>query len=385
MNTNLKDVIKYPACSNTCSSDCEKIKVFELANQEILTGMDKAEAFELLDNYEEVFQCFQRTCIVPLTDKKIEDESEFLEKYFFDKWTESKSCIIVCNTVKRSADVFNLIRDSITNPIYYLSTNIVPLHRQAIIQAIQNDLKNGLKPVLVSTQCVEAGVDLDFDMGFRDLSPIDSIVQVAGRINRNNNADKKYSPLYVIDFGDCERIYDKITMQQSQKALKQFAPQILEEQYLEMIGAYFNNISYRSSFAISRDIFNAMKTLKYDSDDPKNDIAVSSFQVISETYPAISIFVEFDEESIKIKNLFCKLIHKEITQEEFSGSKKSFHQRIISIPSHLPKAIEMKRDADRYQLCEGLFYIPNNELAEFYDLVTGFSRLKENKQHSMFL
>lgn len=362
-----------------------KPKVFELANQEILTGMDKAEAFELLDNYEEVFQCFQRTCIVPLTDKKIEDENEFLEKYFFDKWTESKSCIIVCNTVKRSADVFNLIRDSITNPIYYLSTNIVPLHRQAIIQAIQNDLKNGLKPVLVSTQCVEAGVDLDFDMGFRDLSPIDSIVQVAGRINRNNNADKKYSPLYVIDFGDCERIYDKITMQQSQKALKQFAPQILEEQYLEMIGAYFNNISDRSSFAISRDIFNAMKTLKYDSDDPKNDIAVSSFQVISETYPAISIFVEFDEESIEIKNLFCKLIHKEITQEEFSTSKKSFHQRIISIPSHLPKAGELKRDEGRYQLCEGLFYIPNNELADFYDLITGFNRLKENKQHSMFL
>jgi CRISPR-associated endonuclease/helicase Cas3 len=271
-----------------------KPKVFELANQEILTEDNKVEAFELLDNFEEVFQCFQRTSIIPMIDKKIADEKEFIEEYFFDKWDNSKSCIIVCNTVKRSSDVFNLLRDNITGPIYYLSTNIVPLHRQSIIEAIQNDLKNELKPILVSTQCVEAGVDLDFDMGFRDLSPIDSIVQVAGRINRNNNVEKKYSPLYVIDFGDCERIYDKITMQQSQKALRKFSPQINEEQYLEMIGEYFNDISDRSSFAISREIFNAMKVLKYDSDDPKNDIAVSSFQVISETYPAISIFVEFD-------------------------------------------------------------------------------------------
>ena len=56
-----------------------------------------------------------------------------------------------------------------------------------------------------------------------------------------------------------------------------------------------------------------MKTLKYDLDDHKNDIAVSSFQVISETYPDSSIFVECDEKLIKLKNLFCKRIHKEMT------------------------------------------------------------------------
>ena len=362
-----------------------KPKVFELANQEILTEGDKADPFELLDNFEEVFQYFQRTSIVPLIDKKIADENEFLEEYFFKQWNNTKSCVIVCNTVKRSLDVFNLLRVNIDNPIYYLSTNILPLHKQSIINAIQNDLKNELKPILVSTQCVEAGVDLDFDMGFRDLSPIDSIVQVAGRINRNNNTEKKYSPLYVIDFGDCERIYDKITMQQSQKALRKFSPQINEEQYLEMIGEYFNNISDRSSFAISREIFKAMEILKYDSDDPKNDIAVSSFQVISENYPAMSVFVEFDQDSIMIKELFCKLIHKEITQEEFSKTKKSFHQRIISVPSHLPKAAELKRNEERYLLCEGLFYIPYNESADFYNIITGFNRSKENKDHSMFL
>jgi CRISPR-associated endonuclease/helicase Cas3 len=51
----------------------------------------------------------------------------------------------------------------------------------------------------------------------------------------------------------------------------------------------------------------------------------------------------------------------------------------------LPKALEIKRNEEKYLLCEGLFYIPNNELADFYDIITGFNRSKENKEHSMFL
>lgn len=49
---------------------------------------------------------------------------------------------------------------------------------------------NGRKPILVATQVLEAEVDLDIDMGFRDIGPIDSIVQVAGRINRESDESR---------------------------------------------------------------------------------------------------------------------------------------------------------------------------------------------------
>jgi CRISPR-associated endonuclease/helicase Cas3 len=364
-----------------------KPKIYELANQEILTNEgEKAESFELLPDYEEVFKCFKRTKIVSLIDQKLENENVFVDNMFLEKWDERQSCIIVCNTVKRSLDLFNLLNEKVEkskNPIYYLSTNIIPARRQRIIESIKRNIAEGLKPILVATQCVEAGVDLDFDMGFRDLGPIDSIIQVAGRINRNNNSEKEYSPLYIIDFGDCIKIYDAITQQQARKVLNE-NPEVKEERYLNLIEGYFAQISENKSFLDSRKIFYAMKTLKYDSDDPKKDIAVSSFQVIDEKSPTLSIFIEIDENATQCKNLFIQMIHNEISSEKFSPFKKDFHQHIIAIPGNLPKAEELKRDK-QYLLCEGIYIVTRNELASFYDLTTGFNRSKENKEHSMFL
>lgn len=363
-----------------------KPKIYELANQEILKNEgEKAKSIELLPDYREIFQCFKRTKIVSLISQKIENENDFLEQIFTQKWSDEKSCIVVCNTVKRSLDVYNLIFelvDETINPVYYLSTNIIPARRQRIIDDIKSDLGIGLKPILVSTQCVEAGVDLDFDMGFRDLSPMDSIIQVAGRINRNNDPNKKYSPLYIIDFGDCKKIYDVVTQQQARLLLEKNI-EILEDNYLEVIEEYFSNVAGDKSFIDSRKIFDAMKILKYDSQDPKTDIAVSSFKVIDEKFPALSVFIEIDETAVKYKNLFIQMITKQISQEDFSPYKKDFHQHIITVPSHLPKAKDLLQ-SDRYLICEGIYNIPNNELEDFYHLVTGFIRTNEIKEHSRF-
>jgi len=364
-----------------------KPKIFELANQEILDMEgEHAKSIELLPDHERIFGCFHRTKIVSLIDRQLVDENDFLEGIFRKKWSPDRSCIIVCNTVKRSLALFRSLIESVKaseNPVYYLSTNIIPLHRQKVIAALSSNIQNNRKPILIATQCVEAGVDLDFDMGFRDIGPVDSIIQVAGRINRNNHPDKQYSPLYIVDFGDCKKVYDPITNRQAEKTL-QLHPEVLEEGYLEIIDSYFSQVAKNSAFDESREIFESMKCLKYESMDAGADRSVSSFKVINERSATLSVFIEVSHEAIELKNAFIKLLHKEISPQEFSLFKKDFHQHILSVPDHLPKAKELMRNGNN-TICDGIYYVSIDKLADFYNEQTGFDRSREDNVHSMFL
>src|SRR5699024_6316939 len=179
--------------------------------------------------HKKVFSLFQRTAIHPMLDYFDKEEEqrtqEFAGKLFADKWSPDKACIIVCNTVNRSIEVYEEIQkyleeNGYNNPSFYLSTNVIPAIRMNSIEDIKKAIQNCEAPILVATQVVEAGVDLDFDMGFRDLGPIDSIIQVAGRVNRNNDKTRQYSSLFIVDFEECQKVYGQITYRQSKKALK---------------------------------------------------------------------------------------------------------------------------------------------------------------------
>ena len=74
--------------------------------------------------------------------------------------------------------------------VLHLSTNMCQKHRMAVIDKVKNKLKNGEKLILCSTQLIEAGVDMDFPIVFRELAPLESIIQSAGRCNREGKLKK---------------------------------------------------------------------------------------------------------------------------------------------------------------------------------------------------
>ena len=98
----------------------------------------------------------------------------------------NKSALIVMNTKKAALNFYQLACMEKHNwtQIYHLSTFMCPTHRKIIIKQIRNDLKNNQKILVCSTQLIEAGVDFDFPCVFRAVAPLESIIQSAGRCNR---------------------------------------------------------------------------------------------------------------------------------------------------------------------------------------------------------
>ena len=354
-------------------------KIFDLAQQLILEEEgEKAETHELLHNHNKIFKKFERTQIIPLTDRELGNDD--FSDIFQNHWNEKKSCLIVCNTVQRSLNIYGKLESmNFGNPVYYLSTNIIPAKRESIIQAIRNDLSDYKKPVLVTTQVVEAGVDLDFDMGFRDIGPIDSIVQVAGRINRENNEKRKNSPLYVIRFvdekntADAAKVYGDLTYHQAMYALGG-KNKIFEKDYKSLVEKYFSELSSRKAFDLSRNIFDSMKTLRYDGD--KELHPVSSFRIIDQAPWAISVFVETDKKGVEARKAFESLLKQEISKEVFDRKYKlDFNQHIIAVPDYLPKLKELKADSNSY-LTDNILLVRNELLDDYYSEITGFIRDK---------
>lgn len=112
------------------------------------------------------------------TDREV---AELTEK----ELQETGSVLIIVNTKKAAITLFRLLQNHPITPIYHLSTNMCPAHRMEILDNIKECIRDKKPVICVSTQLIEAGVDIDFGSVIRYLAGLDSIVQAAGRCNRN--------------------------------------------------------------------------------------------------------------------------------------------------------------------------------------------------------
>jgi len=94
--------------------------------------------------------------------------------------------LVVCNTVASSRRVVELLAETDIgrgSSLVYLSSAVRPIDRRKRIERLETDSDE--RKIVVSTQVIEAGVDIDMDIVYRDFAPLDSMVQAAGRCNRN--------------------------------------------------------------------------------------------------------------------------------------------------------------------------------------------------------
>jgi CRISPR-associated endonuclease/helicase Cas3 len=94
------------------------------------------------------------------------------------------SALCVVNTKKAARAVYDELVKGGSDGVYHLSTAMCPQHRREKLAAIRRRLDTKLPCFLVSTQLIEAGVDVDFPFVMRELAPLESVIQATGRCNR---------------------------------------------------------------------------------------------------------------------------------------------------------------------------------------------------------
>ncbi|MEW5786961.1 MAG: CRISPR-associated helicase Cas3' [Pseudomonadota bacterium] len=94
----------------------------------------------------------------------------------------SDQVLVVVNLKRHAFSLLDALRED--TDVFHLSTNLCAEHRRAVLDKVRSRLKAGQRCRLISTQCVEAGVDVDFPKVYRAMAPLDAIAQAAGRCNR---------------------------------------------------------------------------------------------------------------------------------------------------------------------------------------------------------
>jgi len=152
---------------------------------------------ELVVNMTDVFEQFKRVEIRNLVRVEGWTEHE-LGELMVSQLTEKGNCLVIVNTKKWARKLYDFCLGQVEDDsIFHLSTSLCPAHRKKIFNTVKQRLDDELPVLCISTQLIEAGVNIDFNSVIRFLAGLDSIAQAAGRCNRNGNLSM--AQVYVVN------------------------------------------------------------------------------------------------------------------------------------------------------------------------------------------
>ncbi|MGH2611438.1 MAG: CRISPR-associated helicase Cas3' [Rhabdochlamydiaceae bacterium] len=226
---------------------------------------------------------------------------------------KTNKILFVVNTIKNSLEAYKKIKSNQGKQIlgrfsvYLLNSTILPHRRREIIEKME---EKGNKFILISTQSVEAGVDIDCDFGIRDFSIFDSIEQIAGRINRNSNDKIHSAKLIITNLKDGEEriasyVYDDSyrweTMENSYKSSEDIEKFLKERNFDKFYGKVLENIKIRDS----------------------DSIRESSLGIVEKGIRGLN-FYELNKIDIIKQDSISLIVNSEISDKKFSDAELNF-------------------------------------------------------------
>lgn len=247
------------------------------------------------------------------------------------------SVLSVVNTKKLASRLFeNLKSNGEKKDVFLLSSNFIPKNRKDIINSISNKLRKGAKPILISTQVIEAGVDLDFDYGFREFSPFYSIIQTAGRVNRENRTEVKESATLTVFPEIAYSPYHQNDLLTSEVEIL-LSKEIRENQLHPLLTKYFKTAIDRTPKELL--LFYKMQNLEFQE---VIHIFNNNFMRAEDYTSPLFVEIEeglYDDFYKSLENLYDKLMNKSLSLEnkmeikvEIKDIYKMVSQYVINVP-----------------------------------------------------
>lgn len=149
--------------------------------------LDKQES--MTADFQADFDAFRRTVLHSAGEKSFSYEEA--AKFCTQQYQENGNLLLVVNTKQAALTMFQKLkeRNGASATVLHLSTNMCPVHRRTVIQQMREQLSAHQPLICVTTQLIEAGVDISFRCVVRSMSGLDHAAQAAGRCNRNGEYD----------------------------------------------------------------------------------------------------------------------------------------------------------------------------------------------------
>ncbi len=164
----------------------------------------------------------------------------------------NSSVLVILNTIDDTKELYKLLKDELNeNEILLLNTHLTPLHRKLKIYLAKRRLRENKRIIVISTQLIEAGVDIDFPIVFRDFTTVASIVQSAGRCNRNGKLKEK-GQVYLFKLIKNNRVRAELIFNNFDKDLLRFTKEALDSSNKE-------NFEEKELISIQQDFFNKIQ------------------------------------------------------------------------------------------------------------------------------
>ncbi len=289
-----------------------------LEKPDLITGLENVR--EIIEDRVKLYEdeVFKRVDVDILGKLPNEELAEKIRKH--------KQVLCIVNTRRQARELYKLIEDEPN--AYHLSALMCPEHRSQVIAKIKENLANGEKCRVISTQLIEAGVDIDFPVVYRAIAGIDSIAQAAGRCNREGKLANR-GKLYVFE---TEKLpppgYLRQTAQKGQEILRKCQSEKMDIFSLEAVREYFA-LYYWSRSSVENNGLDEKKIIENLSDDfkrlnfPFRKIG-TSFKLIEDRY--IPVIIPFDKK--------CRQIIDNLKKPDFSDweSLRKLQRYTVSIP-----------------------------------------------------